>query len=57
MNIFILVLIIGGFSVVSNCNDGGLCFEQKTECEKFALSIILNSANTNITAMCKRIEK
>lgn len=57
MNIFILVLIIGGIAAISNCDDGGLCFQEKTVCEKFAQRIILNSVDTNITAMCQRIEK
>ena len=57
MNIFLLVLVIGGISAISDCNDGGLCFQEKTTCEKFAQRIILNSVNTNITAMCKRIEQ
>ena len=55
MNIFILVVVIGGFAAITNC-DEGLCFEQKTNCEKFAQRIILNSVNTNISAMCRRIE-
>jgi len=57
MNIFILVLVIGGISAISDCDDGGLCFQEKSTCEKFAQRIILNSVTTNITAMCKRIEK
>ncbi len=57
MNAFILILIIGGISAISDCDDGGLCFQEKTTCEKFAQRIILNSVNTNITAMCKRIEQ
>jgi len=57
MNLYILILIIGGIAAVSDCEDGGLCFEQKSKCEMFAQRIILNSINTNITAMCKRIEK
>lgn len=57
MNIFLLVIVIGGISAITNCDDGGLCFEQKTHCEKFAQRIILNSANTNISAMCERIEQ
>ncbi len=57
MNIFLLVIVIGGISAITNCDDGGLCFEQKTHCEKFAQRIILNSANTNISAMCERIER
>jgi len=56
MNIYILVLIIGGIAAVSDCADGGLCFQEKTTCETFAQRIILNSVDTNITAMCKRIE-
>ena len=52
---FYIDTIIGGVSVISDC-DGGLCFQEKTTCEKFAQRIILNSVNTNITAMCKRIE-
>ncbi len=56
MNIYILVLIIGGIAAVSDCDDGALCFEQQTKCEMFAQKIILNSINTNITAMCQRIE-
>jgi|TARA_E500000331_G_scaffold264967_1_gene256136 hypothetical protein len=54
MNIYILVLIIGGIAAVSDCDDGALCFEQKTNCERFAQRIILN--NNNIAAMCQRIE-
>jgi|TARA_R100001510_G_C7618206_1_gene179782 hypothetical protein len=57
MNIFVLVLIIGGISAISDCDDGGLCFQEKTTCEEFAQRIILNSVTTNITAMCKRIER
>mgnify|MGYP003108926914 FL=1 len=57
MNIFVLVLIIGGISAISDCDDGGLCFQEKTTCEEFAQRIILNSVTTNITAMCKRIEQ
>jgi hypothetical protein len=56
MNIFILIIVIGGIAAISNCEEG-LCFEQKTNCEKFAQRIILNSINTNISAMCERIEK
>ena len=56
MNIIILVLFIGGIYQGTNCDDGGLCFQEKSTCEKFAQRIILNSVNTNITAMCKRIE-
>ena len=54
MNIYILVLIIGGIAAVSDCDDGALCFEQKTSCERGAQRIILN--NNNIAAMCQRIE-
>lgn len=57
MDLFILVLVIGGIAAISNCDDGGLCFEQQTHCEKFAQRIILNSVNTNISAMCERIER
>tara|TARA_E500000081_G_scaffold42121_1_gene45719 strand:- start:584 stop:757 length:174 start_codon:yes stop_codon:yes gene_type:complete len=57
MNIFLLVIVIGGLAAITDCNDGGLCFEQKTHCEKFAQRIILNSVNTNISAMCERIEQ
>lgn len=56
MNAFILILIIGGIAAITDCNDG-LCFEQKSNCEKFAQRIILNSVNTNISAMCGRIEQ
>ena len=56
MNIFLLVIVIGGISAITNC-DEGLCFEQKTNCEKFAQRIILNSVNTNISAMCKKVEQ
>ena len=54
-NIFILVIVIGGIAAITNC-DEGLCFEQKSKCEQFAQRIILNSVNTNISAMCKRVE-
>jgi hypothetical protein len=57
MNIIILVLFIGGIYQGTNCDDGGLCFQEKSTCEKFAQRIILNSVNTNITAMCQRIEQ
>ena len=57
MIIFLLVLVIGGISIISDCDNGGLGFQEKTTCEKFAQRIILNSVNTNITAMCKRIEQ
>tara|TARA_A100001388_G_C28388636_1_gene320398 strand:+ start:285 stop:458 length:174 start_codon:yes stop_codon:yes gene_type:complete len=57
MNIFLLVIVIGGIAAITDCDDGGLCFEEKTNCEKFAQRIILNSVNTNISAMCSRIEK
>ena len=40
MNIFILVLVIGGISAISDCDNGGLCFQEKTTCEKFAQRII-----------------
>ncbi len=56
MNIFLLVIVIGGISAITNCDDGALCFEQKSNCERFAQRIILNSVNTNISALCKRIE-
>ncbi len=56
MNIFLLVIVIGGISAITNCDDGALCFEQKSSCERFAQRIILNSVNTNISALCQRIE-
>tara|TARA_B100000085_G_scaffold157373_1_gene142925 strand:- start:231 stop:404 length:174 start_codon:yes stop_codon:yes gene_type:complete len=57
MNIFLLVIVIGGISAITNCDDGGLCFAQKSNCERFAQRIILNSVNTNISAMCKKVEQ
>ena len=56
MNIFLLVIVIGGIAAITDCNDG-LCFEQKSTCERFAQRIIINSINTNISAMCERIEQ
>tara|TARA_B100000519_G_C14247280_1_gene440494 strand:+ start:1945 stop:2109 length:165 start_codon:yes stop_codon:yes gene_type:complete len=54
MNIFILLIVIGGFISYSNC-DESLCFEQLSECEKFS-SRINRIENPGIKAMCQRFK-
>ena len=50
---FVLVLVIGGETVASNCDEGALCFETYDECSVFAQRLN-NRPDLDIRAYCER---
>ena len=50
---FVLVIVIGGQAMATNCEDGALCFETYDKCSLFAQRLN-NRPDLDIQAYCER---
>jgi hypothetical protein len=51
---FVLVLIIGGQTVATDCADGALCFEDSDRCWYFAQRLNNRPEGLSIEARCEK---